>query len=66
MNSEKHVEQELIAYLDGEVSALDEARINNHVMTCERCSAALEELRLVRQDLGTTLDKALSPVRLSQ
>ena len=64
MNSEKHIEYDLIAYLDGEISAAYEARIKQHLMRCESCRNALEELQLVRQDLGTTFDYALTPVRL--
>ncbi len=65
MSTEKHVEGNLVAYLDGEIAADENARIKAHLMTCDRCRGALDELRLLRQDIGATLDVALTPVRLS-
>lgn len=65
MNAEKHVEQDLLAYLDGEVSAVNRVRIKAHLLTCDQCRIALDELRLLHQDIDVTLDMALTPVRLS-
>ncbi len=59
-----HVETELIAYLDGELSAQERARVEAHLTECPRCARAVERLRALRQDLGATFNTALSPVRL--
>ena len=65
MSTEKHVEAELIDYLDGEVSAADKSRIEAHLMQCGQCRTALDELRLLQQNIDGTLDQALTPIRLS-
>jgi anti-sigma factor RsiW len=59
-----HVETELVAYLDGELSTKRQAQVSAHLRSCPRCSAELDRLKELRRDLGTTLDTALSPVRL--
>ena len=59
-----HVETELLAYLDGELSERERARVKAHLATCAGCTAELERLRAMRQDLGATFDAALTPVRL--
>jgi len=60
-----HVEDELIAYLDGELDATDRARVEAHLAQCPACAAALAELRVLSRDLDATFDTAMSPVRLS-
>ena len=59
-----HVEPELLAYLDGELGERERTRVEAHLATCSRCTAELERLRALRQELGRTLDAAISPVRL--
>ncbi|MBN1977455.1 MAG: zf-HC2 domain-containing protein [Anaerolineae bacterium] len=62
MNS--HVEPELLAYLDGELGERERARVEAHLATCSHCTAELERLCALQQELGHTFDAALSPVRL--
>ncbi|MBN1813142.1 MAG: zf-HC2 domain-containing protein [Anaerolineae bacterium] len=62
MNS--HVESELLAYLDEELDERERTQVEAHLATCSRCTAELERLRTLRQELGATFDAALSPVRL--
>lgn len=59
-----HITAELLAYLDGELSAGDQALVEAHLATCAACAAELEQLRALRADLGATLDAALTPLRL--
>lgn len=40
-----HVKESLSAYLDGQVSAQEQARIRRHLDQCEECRNTLEELR---------------------
>lgn len=40
-----HVDPDLSAYLDGELTAADRARVEDHLRSCDRCSARLAELR---------------------
>ncbi|MGC9395492.1 MAG: MG2 domain-containing protein, partial [Anaerolineae bacterium] len=60
-----HVEDELLAYLDGELDATERARVEAHLVRCPACAAALAELRVLTRDLDATFDAAMSPVRLS-
>ncbi|MFL7793439.1 MAG: MG2 domain-containing protein, partial [Anaerolineae bacterium] len=62
MNS--HVEPELLAYLDGELGERERTRVESHLAACSHCTAELERLRALQQELGCTFDAALSPVRL--
>ncbi len=39
------IEEDLSALLDGELSAVEERRIRDHLALCARCRAALDELR---------------------
>lgn len=59
-----HLETELLAYLDGELNERERARVEAHLAECPRCSAELERLRVLRQELDGTFDAALAPVRL--
>ena len=63
--NDTHIEADLVAYLDGELSATERARVEDHLARCPACAAALADLRALRHDLDGTLDAALSPVRLS-
>jgi len=63
--NENHVEDELIAYLDGELNATERARVEAHLARCSACAAALDELRVLSRDLDATFGVAMSPVRLS-
>lgn len=55
---------ELLAYLDGELSQRERARVDAHLAECPRCAAELERLRVLQQELDATFDAALAPVRL--
>lgn len=61
----RHVEAELIAYLDGELSERERARVEAHLADCPRCQAELEELQALQDEVGATYDAALSPIELS-
>ncbi len=60
-----HVEEDLLAYLDGELDAPERARVEAHLAQCPTCAAALMEMRALAHELDATFDAALSPVRLS-
>ena len=62
MNS--HVEAELLAYLDEELSEQERARVEAHLAECAQCATELEHLRVLRQELDDTFEAALAPVRL--
>jgi anti-sigma factor RsiW len=62
--TDPHVEAELLAYLDGELSAPQQARVKAHLAECERCADQLERLRALQHELSLTFDAALAPVRL--
>jgi len=59
-----HVERELLAYLDGELEAREQARVEAHLEKCARCAAELERLQALQGELDATFDAALAPVRL--
>jgi hypothetical protein len=60
----RHVEEELLAYLDGMLPPQEETRVTAHLVECPTCAAELERLRALQLELGATFDTALSPVRL--
>lgn len=62
--NDQHVEAELLAYLDGELSDPARARVEAHVSTCDHCASELERLRALRAGLGLTFGAAMHPVRL--
>ncbi|MBN1247188.1 MAG: zf-HC2 domain-containing protein, partial [Anaerolineae bacterium] len=64
--SEAHVQEDLLAYLDGELDAAARARVEAHLEQCQLCAAELAQLRELRYGLNVTLDTALSSVRLSR
>src|SRR5690606_6111425 len=41
----EHDEEQLSAYLDGELTARQTENVESHLRTCDACSALLEELR---------------------
>jgi len=51
-----HVDKSLTRYSDGELTAVEERRIDAHLASCSKCRAALDEIqfsaRLVRQLSG--------------
>ncbi|MBN1488042.1 MAG: zf-HC2 domain-containing protein [Anaerolineae bacterium] len=63
---DKHVETELLAYLDDELNSQDKARVEAHLAHCPRCTQALEELRDLQAGLDVTFDTALTPIHLPQ
>src|SRR5512138_585741 len=64
--SDRHVNLELLAYLDNELSPSERLRVEKHleVDKCEQCRAELEHLRSLRQDVQATVRRAMDPVRL--
>jgi anti-sigma factor RsiW len=64
--SQSHLGEQLLAYLDGELSLSAARQVEAHVAQCPQCAAELAELRTLGQELGQTLDTVLSPVRLSR
>ncbi len=64
--SESHLGQQLLAYLDGELSPEEARQVDVHVAQCPQCAAELAELRTLGQGLDQTLDTVLSPVKLSR
>ncbi len=61
---DSHLETELLAYLDGELSEREQARVEAHLAECPRCAAELERLQDLQQDLGATFEAALGPLHL--
>ncbi|MDW8069413.1 MAG: MG2 domain-containing protein [Anaerolineae bacterium] len=59
-----HVERDLLAYLDGELSPQERARLEEHLAQCEQCQAELACLKALRAGLETTFHAALDPVRM--
>jgi len=64
--SQSHLGEQLLAYLDGELSPEEARRVEAHVAQCPQCAAELAELRALGQGLGQTLDAVLSRVKLSR
>jgi len=60
-----HVETELLAYLDGELSPADAKSVEAHLARCRSCSAALKELQALRAGLSEVVPAAAESVRLS-
>lgn len=59
-----HAEWDLLAYLDGELSPQERARLEEHLAQCEKCREELARLSALRAGLGTTFHAALDPIRL--
>ncbi|MEM7411244.1 MAG: zf-HC2 domain-containing protein [Myxococcota bacterium] len=51
--SERHVHEELSAWLDGELAAARSAEVEAHLESCAECAAALDALENVDHALGT-------------
>ncbi len=61
----KQVEKKLSAYLHGELKASDFRKIEAHLAGCEACRAELAAEKAVIELLGTALEAAPAPVKLS-
>jgi hypothetical protein len=60
----KHVNEDLLAYLDDELSAGERVQVELHLKTCQACAQELELLRGVHVGLSATLPKVLERVTL--
>lgn len=58
----RSVQRSLVAYLDGEVDAVRERRVEGHVRTCSRCQGELEQFR----QATLLLRKSLAPPHRSE
>lgn len=58
------VEAELLAYLDGGLTAAERARVEAHLATCPACRDELASLQALRAELAAAFDAALTPVYL--
>lgn len=58
------IEEELSAYLDGEVSAETRAAVEEHLRSCAACRAVLEDLKSIRNVLSD-LPKVSAPATLA-
>ncbi len=71
----EHLDETLSAYVDGELDAAAQARVESHVAGCDACAALLDELRAVRAsalalpdvppetDLWPAIEARLAPPR---
>ena len=59
------VRENLVAYLDGEVTEGERAQIEAHLEMCPDCTAALERLRALQAGLLDVVPAGLDQVRLS-
>jgi len=59
-----HVNEDLLAYLDDELSAEDRRRVESHLETCEFCAQELDGLRELQAGLSATLPAALERLTL--
>lgn len=58
MSESRHPDTErLSAYLEGEVPGAERRRIGAHLETCDRCGAAVEELREIVRRAGSLNDR---------
>jgi hypothetical protein len=58
-------DETLVAYLYGEIEPSQRAAFEAHIATCDRCRRELEELQLVRRDLGVwTTPEFVEPIEL--
>lgn len=59
-----HVEAELLAYLDGELSATDRKSVDAHIASCQTCASVLAEMTQLRAGLSTVIPAAYESVHL--
>ncbi|MDF1513731.1 MAG: zf-HC2 domain-containing protein, partial [Anaerolineae bacterium] len=62
---QKHLDEYLAAYLDGELDIEDMRLVNAHLLECEYCRAKLDQLQELQHDMTATFDAALSPETLT-
>lgn len=60
-----HVEEHLLAYLDGELSPAEIQSVEAHLARCPACRAQLEELQTLQAGLARTLAAAYAATQLS-
>ncbi|MFP4346460.1 MAG: MG2 domain-containing protein [Anaerolineales bacterium] len=60
----RHRDVELLAYLDGELSPEERARVEAHLAECPACREELARLEALSHDLDVTFEAALDPIRL--
>jgi anti-sigma factor RsiW len=63
MNCEQ-IRQNLLAYLDGEMSDAERAQIEAHLATCPGCAAELERMQALRMNLFDAVPAGLEHLRL--
>ncbi|MBN1890693.1 MAG: zf-HC2 domain-containing protein, partial [Thermoflexales bacterium] len=64
--NKRHVETELLAYLDGELNAQMRAEVESHLAACQACTAEMERLQALRTGLRVTTQHALEPLHLDR
>lgn len=63
----KHDEREsLSAYLDGELSASERARVSSHLARCAECARELGELALVEKTIASSPRHVMPPALLAR
>ncbi|MFZ2486610.1 MAG: alpha-2-macroglobulin family protein [Anaerolineae bacterium] len=60
-----HLEMELLAYLDGELSPAEQQAVEAHLAGCPACTAELVELQALRVGLHTVVPEVYETVHLS-
>ncbi|MCS6842803.1 MAG: MG2 domain-containing protein [Caldilineales bacterium] len=60
-----HVEEHLLAYLDGELSPAEVQSVEAHLARCAACRAALDELQSLQAGLTRTIAAAYATTRLA-
>ncbi|MGI9262454.1 MAG: anti-sigma factor family protein [Woeseiaceae bacterium] len=53
VNEQSHVDELLSGYVDGELTQQESQRVRLHIDQCETCKRELEEIRQVRNNMGT-------------
>jgi len=53
VNKESHVGELLSGYVDSELTQQDSQRVRLHIERCPTCTHDLEEIRLLRSNMGT-------------
>ena len=61
----ERIRENLLAYLDGEVSDEARAAIEAHLAGCEECAAELAALKALQGDLWDAIPAGLEPLRLN-